>query len=476
MPPTTKVSEHYDLVVIGGGSGAMGVSRRAASYGIKAAVIEEDGRLGGTCVNVGCVPKKLMWHAADVAEAVRSADEYGFRGTELKPFDWTYFAEKRDAYVKRLNGIYDNNLTKEGVTYISGRGSLAGPNEVEVHLRDDQGGFTGEKHRISADHICIAVGGRPTKPSEKDIPGAEYGIDSDGFFALREQPKRVAVVGAGYIAVELAGVFNTLGTETHLLIRHDTFLRTFDPIIGETLQEYMGKTGLNVHQKTNIKRVERKGGEGTPLTLHLDSGKTLEVDCLLWAIGRHPNTEYLGLDKAGVKTDDKGFISVDKFQQTNVSSITAIGDVAGKALLTPVAIAAGRRLANRMYGPDNVRGKDFLNYDQIPSAVFSHPTAGSVGITEAEAREQHGDDNVKVYKARFTAMYFGMLEHKEPTAYKLVCVGPEEKVVGLHIVGMGSDEIIQLAGVCVKMGATKKNFDDCVAVHPTSAEEIVTMR
>lgn len=476
MPPVSKPNEHYDLVVIGGGSGAMGVSRRAASYGIKAAVVEEDGRLGGTCVNVGCVPKKLMWYAADVADTVRAANEYGFRGTEFKPFDWKYFSEKRDTYIRRLNGIYDSNLSKEGVTYISGRGSLAGKNEVEVQLRDDQRGFTGEKHRITADHICIAVGGRPTKPSEEQIPGAGYGIDSDGFFALREQPKRVAVVGAGYIAVELAGVFNSLGTETHLLIRHDTLLRSFDPIIGETLQEYMGNNGLTVHKRACLKRVERMGGEGTPLTLHMEAGKTLEVDCLLWAIGRHPNTEYLGLDKAGVQTDGKGFITVDKFQQTNVPNISAIGDVAGKALLTPVAIAAGRRLANRLYGPDNVRGKDFLDYDRIPSAVFAHPTAGSVGLNEVEAKEEYGEDNVKIYKTRFTAMYFGMLEHKQSTAYKLVCVGPEEKVVGLHIVGQGSDEIIQLAGVCVKMGATKKNFDDCVAVHPTSAEEIVTMR
>lgn len=451
------------------------MSRRAASYGVKVAVIEEDGRLGGTCVNVGCVPKKLMWHAADVCEAVQAADEYGLRGVESKPFDWNYFAEKRDAYVRRLNGIYDRNLEKDGVTYISGRGKLTGPKEVEVALRDADGKFGGQTHRIQADHICIAVGGRPTIPSDKEVPGASLGIDSDGFFALREQPKRVAVVGAGYIAVELAGVFNTLGTETHILIRHDTFLRSFDPIIAETLQQHMSNTGLKVHQKTNIKKVE--GEKGGPLTLHLDNGSTMEVDCLLWAIGRHPNTDYLGLDAAGVKTDSKaGFIVVDKYQQTNVEGITCIGDVAGKALLTPVAIAAGRRLSNRLYGPDGVRGKDFLDYENIPSVVFSHPTSGSVGLSEPDARKQYGDDQIKVYNSKFTAMYFGMLEHKQPTAYKLVCAGKEEKVVGVHIVGLGSDEIIQGVAIAVKMGATKKNFDDTVAVHPSSAEELVTMR
>lgn len=468
------------MVVIGGGSGAMGASRRAAQYGKKVCVIEEDGRLGGTCVNVGCVPKKLMWHAADMAEALHGAPEYGFGSGEGKavndvpPFQWKYFAEKRDAYVRRLNGIYDRNLQNDKVEYISGHAKLVGNGQVEIAMRNEDGSFQEQTHTVSGDHICIATGGRPVIPSDSDIPGASLGITSDGFFALREQPKRVAVVGAGYIAVELAGVFNTLGTETHLLIRHDTFLRTFDPIIAETLQEYMGKTGLNVHKKTNIKKVE--GTKGGPLTLHLDSGSTLEVDCLLWAVGRRPNTDNLGLETAGVKTDAKGDIVVDKFQQTNVENITALGDVAGKALLTPVAIAAGRRLSNRMYGPEAVRGKDFLDYENIPTVVFSHPTSGTVGLTEAEAKDKFGEDQVKVYKSSFTGMYFGMMEHKQPSAYKLVCVGKEEKVIGLHIVGMGTDEMLQGFAVAVKMGATKKNFDDTVAIHPTGSEELVTMR
>lgn len=482
MPPLPKPSsEKYDMIVIGGGSGAMGVGRRAAQYGKKVVVIEEDGRLGGTCVNVGCVPKKLMWHAADMAESLKEAPEYGFGSPDGKAinsvpkFQWNYFTEKRDAYVRRLNGIYDRNLQNDKVEYISGHAKLVGKDQVEITIRNEDGSFQSDAHVIRGDHITIATGGRPTVPSDDEIPGASLGITSDGFFELKEQPKRVAVVGAGYIAVELAGVFNTLGTETHLLIRHHTFLRTFDPVISETLQEYMGNTGLNVHQKTNIKKVEgsKKGG---PLTLHLDSGKTLEVDCLLWAVGRRPNTDNLGLDSAGIKTDEKGNIVVDKFQQTNVEGITALGDVAGKALLTPVAIAAGRRLSNRMYGPENVRGKDFLDYENIPTVVFSHPTSGTVGLTEPEAKEKYGEDQVKIYKSKFTSMYFGMTEHKQPSAFKLVCVGKEEKVVGVHTIGLGSDEMMQGFAVAVKMGATKKNFDDTVAIHPTSSEELVTMR
>lgn len=397
-----------------------------------------------------------MWHAADTADTLKAAPEYGFGNVanpeKIPEFAWNYFAEKRDAYVRRLNGIYDRNLEKDKVEYISGHASFVGPKEVEVSLRGQDGKFNAGTHRITADHVCVATGGRPIIPSDKDVPGASLGIDSDGFFALREQPKRVAVVGAGYIAVELAGVFNSLGTETHLLIRHDTFLRNFDPIIAETLQEYMSQTGLNVHQKTNITKVE--GEKGGPLTITTDNGKTLEVDCLLWAIGRRPNTDGLGLDKAGIETDKKGDIVVDKYQNTSVPGVTAVGDVAGRALLTPVAIAAGRRLSNRLYGGPKFKD-DHLDYENIPTVVFSHPTSGTVGLTETEAIEKYGSSNIKIYRTRFTAMYFGMLEHKQPTAYKLVCAGEEEKVVGVHIVGLGSDEIMQGVGIAVKMGGER---------------------
>ncbi|CAE6525085.1 unnamed protein product [Rhizoctonia solani] len=474
MPPVDRPKQdRYDYIVIGGGSGGSGTSRRAAKYGKKVALIEATTKPGGTCVNVGCVPKKIMWHAADTSERLRASADYGFaaattaNATTKPVFDWANFKLKRDAYIKKLNGIYDSNWNKEGIEHIHGYARLSGPNSVEVT------GADGSKKEIQADQICIAVGGYPTVPTEEKIPGASLGITSDGFFELDHLPKRVVVVGAGYIAVELAGILNTLGSETHLLIRQDRFLRTFDPILGDTLMDWMGQTGLNVHKKTQVTKVE--GQEGGPLTITTDTGKIIEADTLIWAIGRRASTEDLGLDKAGVKTNEHGDIVVDEYQQTNIPSITAIGDVQGKALLTPVAIAAGRRLSNRLFGPPQFKNEK-LSYENIPTVVFSHPTIGTVGLTEPEAREKYGDQ-VKIYKSSFKALYYSMIPegHKEPTAYKLVCVGPEEKVVGIHIIGLGSDEIMQGFGVAVKMGATKKDLDDTVAIHPTSAEELVTM-
>lgn len=311
---------------------------------------------------------QIMWHAADTSERLRAAADYGFASATSatqnnKPtFDWANFKLKRDAYIKKLNGIYDSNWNREGIEHIHGYARLTGPTSVEVT------GADGSKKEIHSDQICIAVGGQPTTPSEEDIPGASLGISSDGFFELDHLPKRVAVVGAGYIAVELAGILNTLGSETHLIIRHERFLRTFDPLVADTLMDWMGQTGLTVHKKTKVLKVE--GKSGGPLTVHTVDGKTIEVDTLIWAIGRHASTKDIGLDKAGVKTNEKGDIIVDEYQQTNVPSITAIGDVQGKALLTPVAIAAGRRLSNRLFGPPEFK-HDKLSYENIPTVVFS---------------------------------------------------------------------------------------------------------
>ncbi|WWD04311.1 glutathione-disulfide reductase [Kwoniella europaea PYCC6329] len=414
-------------------------------------------------------------YTADIADNLRKAAAYGFgkdgEGNRIAgDFNWTELKHKRDAYIKRLNGIYETNLVKDKVDYHSGFASFLDANTLQID------GLDGETYQVKAKNITVAVGGRPTIPSEETIEGAQYGINSDGFFDIEEQPKRVAVVGAGYIAVELAGVFNTLGTETHLIIRHDQVLRTFDPMLSEVLVPYMEKIGMNIHKSSNVKKVE-KTSSGS-LLVHVDSlNKPLEVDVLLWAIGRHANTEKLGLEKIGIKTDDKGDIIADDYQNTNVPNIYAVGDVAGKVLLTPVAIAAGRRLSNRLFGPEKYKN-DKLSYDNIPSVVFSHPTIGSVGLSEPEAEEKFGKDNLKIYKTSFKAMSFAMLDenHKQPTSYKLICTGPEEKVVGLHIIGEGSDEMLQGFGVAVKMGATKDDFDSCVAIHPTSAEELVTLR
>lgn len=446
MPPiyNKPTTDKYDYVLIGGGSGGSASSRRAAMYGKKVAVVEVDPYLGGTCVNVGCVPKKIMWHAADLQDKIaHHAAGYKFTGVTQPKFNWAAFKPQRDAYIRKLNAIYASNFDKEGVEYHHGYGRLTSANSVEVTLPD------GGKYTLHAEQVCVAVGGHPITPSDDKIPGASLGIDSDGFFALEEQPKRVAVIGAGYIAIELAGIFNTLGTETHLIIRGETVLRTFDPTIQETLTPWMEKTGVNLHKKSNVVKVE--GQKGQTLTVHTDKGEKIEVDTILWAIGRRPGTDNMGLEDVGVKLDEKGNIIVDEYQRTSVDNVYAIGDAQGKALLTPVAIAAGRRLSNRLFGPEKYK-HDKLDYNNIPTVVFSHPTIGTVGLTEPEARKEYGD--VKIYKSSFRALYFSMIdeEHKEPTVYKLICVGPEERVVGVHIIGQGSDEVMQGFAVAVKMG------------------------
>ncbi|KAJ7574526.1 glutathione reductase [Mycena floridula] len=476
MPPIfdKPTTDKYDMVLIGGGSGGSACSRRAASYGKKVAVVEMTPYLGGTCVNVGCVPKKIMWHAADLMEKIGHAKGYQFKGLPDAPkFDWATFKPQRDAYIRKLNGIYASNFEKEHVEFHQGFARLTSPTTVEVTLPDGKGTYI-----LNTDKICVASGGHPTLPSDDDVPGASLGISSDGFFDLEEQPKRVAVVGAGYIAVELAGVFNALGSETHLIIRGENVLRTFDPAIQEVLTPWMEHSGVKLHKKSNVIKVE--GTNGQPLTVVTDQGEKVEVDVVLWAIGRKSATKGMGLEELGVKLNEKGDIVVDEYQNTSVDGIYAIGDVQGKALLTPVAIAAGRRLSNRLFGPEKFKN-DKLSYENIPTVVFSHPTIGTVGLTEPEARQKYGDAAVKIYKSSFRALYFSMIEepHKEPTLYKIVCVGPEERVVGVHIIGQGSDEVMQGFAVAVKMKATKQDLDDTVAIHPTSAEgtpELVTLR
>ncbi|KAG8878404.1 Glutathione reductase [Tulasnella sp. 331] len=414
----------------------------------------------------------LMWHAADLAERLRASPSYGF-AKSVQPgqpeFDWAAFKVKRDAYIKQLNRIYEKAITKDGVEYHVGYGRIKDANTVEVTKHD------GSTYTLQTDNIVLAAGGRPIIPTEEEVPGASLGITSDGFFNLEEQPERIAIVGAGYIAVELAGLFNTLGSETHLFMRGDKVLRKFDQGIQDTLTPWMEHAGLKMHKNSNVTKVE--GTKGGPVTIHTKEGETVEVDVLLWAVGRRANTEDVGLQNVPeIKTDEEGNIIVDEYQATPVRSIFALGDVAGRVQLTPAAIAAGRRLSNRLFGPEKFKN-DKLSYDNIPNVVFSHPTAGTVGLTEKEAREKYGD-SVKIYQSSFKAIYFYMLEkdRREPSFMKVIVVGPEEKVVGVHILGMGCDEIMQGFGVAVKMGATKQDLDDTVAIHPTSSEELVTLR
>lgn len=447
--------ESFDYLVIGGGSGGLASARRAAKYGAKVALVEA-GRLGGTCVNVGCVPKKVMWNAASVAEMLGFAKDYGF-DVEAPAFDWLKVKRSRDAYVERLNGIYQRNLDIDEVHLVRGFAKFVDAKTVEV---GDQ--------TLTAKHVLIATGGRPKIPK---IPGAELGMTSDGFFELEHQPSCVAVAGAGYIAVELAGVFATLGTETTLLLRKEHPLRTFDSLLRETLLEAMLDQGISIETRKEIDRVE-KMADGR-LCLVSGDARLEGYDNLIWAIGRVPNTDKIGLETTGVDTDFDGHVKVDEFQNTNVEGVYALGDVAGKWLLTPVAIAAGRKLADRIFnGQEDAR----LEYEDIPTVVFSHPPIGTVGLTEEQADEQYGADAVKCYTARFTNMFYSPATKKHPTAMKVVTVGAKERVVGIHVIGLGADEMMQGFAVAVRMGATKADLDRTVAIHPTSSEELVTMR
>ncbi|WP_428636511.1 glutathione-disulfide reductase [Shewanella sp.] len=451
------MAQHFDYICLGAGSGGIASANRAAMRGAKVLLIEAKA-LGGTCVNVGCVPKKVMWYGAQVAEAMHLyAKDYGF-DVSVNKFDWSKLVESREAYIERIHGSYDRGLDSNGVTLVRGYGRFVDNNTIEVN---------GEHY--SADHILIATGGTPTIPN---IPGAEYGIDSDGFFALNEQPKRVAVVGAGYIAVELAGVLHALGSETHLFVRKHAPLRSFDPMLSEALMESMATDGPSLHTHS-IPESVTKNADGS-LTLKLENGESYEIDTLIWAIGRRPSTDKIGLENTDVKLNDKGYVVVDAQQNTTAPGIYCVGDIIeGGIELTPVAVKAGRLLSERLF---NGMTDAKMDYSLVPTVVFSHPAIGTMGLTEPEAIAQYGEENVKVYTSGFTSMYTAVTAHRQACKMKLVCAGKEEKVVGIHGIGYGMDEILQGFGVAIKMGATKADFDAVVAIHPTGAEEFVTMR
>lgn len=448
------MSQHYDLIAIGGGSGGLSVAERAARYQKRCAVIEV-GDLGGTCVNVGCVPKKIMWYGAEMAHSLEQAADYGF-SIERKGFNWNELVKKREAYISGINNWYHTYLADSDIDEIKGHARFIDAHTVQV----------GDE-TYTADHIVIATGGRPVTP---DIPGVELGIDSDGFFALQQQPQRVAVVGAGYIAVEVAGVLNALGCEVSLYLRKEHFLRSFDVMLREGLMEQMIEDGISIYPNTQVAKLEQ---ENAAITLICDKGsRTPAIDQVIWAIGRIPNTQGLNIEAAGLVTNKRGFIDTDAFQNTPVKGIYAVGDIAGREQLTPVAIAAGRRLADRLF---NHQAERRLDYENIPSVIFSHPPIGTVGLSETQARELHGDA-VKIYQTRFTSMQYAFSKRKVETAMKLVTVGAKEKVIGCHIIGPGADEMLQGFAVAIRMGACKQDLDDTVAIHPTSAEELVTMR
>ena len=448
--------KEYDYIVIGGGSGGIASANRAAMHGAKV-ILFEGKEVGGTCVNVGCVPKKVMWYGAQVAETLhRYAGEYGFDVT-INKFDFATLKANRQAYIDRIHGSYERGFDSNGVERVYEYARFVDPHTVEV---------AGE--RYTAPHILIATGGHALYPN---IPGSEYGITSDGFFELDEVPKRTAVIGAGYIAVEVAGVLNALGSDTHLFVRKDCPLRTFDKDIVDVLVDEMAKSGPTLHTHANATEVVKNADDS--LTISFDNGETITVDCLIWAIGRAANTSGFGLEKTGVKLTEKGTIYSDEFENTSVPGIYALGDVTGKLDLTPVAVKAGRQLSERLF---NNKADAKLDYTDVATVVFSHPVIGSVGLTEEKAIAKYGPENIKVYKSSFTPMYTALGDNRQPSTMKLVTLGEDEKIIGLHGIGYGVDEMIQGFSVAIKMGATKADFDNTVAIHPTGSEEFVTMR
>ncbi|KJU91217.1 MAG: glutathione-disulfide reductase [Streptococcus salivarius] len=448
--------KEYDYIVIGGGSGGIASANRAAMHGAKV-ILFEGKEVGGTCVNVGCVPKKVMWYGAQVAETLhRYAGEYGFDVT-INKFDFATLKANRQAYIDRIHGSYERGFDNNGVERVYEYARFVDPHTVEV---------AGE--RYTAPHILIATGGHALYPN---IPGSEYGITSDGFFELDEVPKRTAVIGAGYIAVEVAGVLNALGSDTHLFVRKDRPLRTFDKDIVDVLVDEMAKSGPTLHTHANATEVVKNADDS--LTISFDNGETITVDCLIWAIGRAANTSGFGLEKTGVKLTEKGTIYSDEFENTSVPGIYALGDVTGKLDLTPVAVKAGRQLSERLF---NNKADAKLDYTDVATVVFSHPVIGSVGLTEEKAIAKYGAENIKVYKSSFTPMYTALGDNRQPSTMKLVTLGEDEKIIGLHGIGYGVDEMIQGFSVAIKMGATKADFDNTVAIHPTGSEEFVTMR
>jgi len=444
----------FDLFVIGAGSGGVRAARFAAGFGARVAVAESR-YLGGTCVNVGCVPKKLLVYGAHFSDEFEQADGYGWTLNGTPTFDWPTLIRNKNAEIQRLNGIYRNLLVNSGVTVLEAHAKITDPHHVEV-----------DGKTFSAKHILVATGGWPVVPP---IPGHEHAINSNQAFFLKELPKRVLVVGGGYIAVEFASIFHGLGADTSLLYRGDLFLRGFDGAVRKHLKEEMTKHGVNLQFNADIDRIDKQADGSLHATLK--DGRVLETDCVFYATGRRPMLDNLGLENTNVQLDERGFISVNDEYETAEPSILALGDVIGRVQLTPVALAEGMAVARRLFKPEQYRPVD---YQQIATAVFSLPNIGTVGMTEEQARE--AGHKVVIFQSDFRPMKLVLTSNQERTFMKLVVDADSDKVLGCHMVGPDAGEIIQGLAVALKAGVTKRNFDDTMGVHPTAAEEFVTMR
>jgi glutathione reductase (NADPH) len=452
------MSKHFDVIAIGAGSGGLSIAEKAAAYGAKTAVIEA-GDLGGTCVNVGCVPKKVMWYGAAVAHGLHDAQDYGFDVT-IGELNWEKLVTKRENFIGGIIDWYHDYLIESNIEVIEGFAKFIDNKTLEVN---------GEHY--TADHIVISTGGRPIVPS--DIEGAEHGLTSDGFFQDldEEQPKKVVVVGGGYIALEFAMLMNGLGSDVSVLHQGWPVMEGFDAMIQTTLRRQMESDNIHINDDGILTKVEKIADDN--LTLHFKDGSIIDnVNALIWAIGRIPNTDNIGLEHTNVKLDQRGMVIVDDEEKTSVDGIYALGDIIGKAPLTPVAIAAGRRLGDRLYGGQPERK---MSYDNIATVMFTHPPIGTIGMSEEKARAEYGEQ-IKIYTTDFVPLYHQMTRNKVKTAMKLVVLGEEEKIIGCHMMGLGVDEMLQGFAVAIRMGATKKDFDDTIAIHPVSAEELVTMK
>ncbi len=445
----------YDLIVLGGGSGGLAAAFRAAQHGQRVAMLEP-GELGGTCVNVGCVPKKAMWLAADLSARIGLAAAMGFDVPVRPSLDWKELVVHRQAYIANIHASYLKRLDENKVVRVPRRGRL-----VDAHTVECSDGV-----RISAAHILIATGAHPQRP---DIPGAELGLVSDDFFNLCSAPERVAIVGGGYIAVELAGLLQALGSRVTLLVRGERLLERFDAELTGQLAENLRHQGVQVHFGYRLRELRRDGD--AVVAFGHDGPADGQFDAVFFATGRRGNSADLGLEAIGVVVGDKGEVEVDAWQTTAVPSVHAVGDIAGKVGLTPVAIAAARKLMDRLFGG---QPQAKMDYENVASVVFSHPALGAVGLSEEEACAKYGD--VRVYRSNFRPMLQALADGTQRSVFKLVCVGEEERVVGVHLLGESADEILQGFALAVKMGVTKAQFDDTVAIHPTSAEEVVLMR
>ena len=448
----TESKKEYDLIVIGAGSGGLAAAQRAAEHKQRVAIIEMD-QLGGTCVNRGCIPKKIYWYAAEFAYDLKHSETLGFE-IPWHRHHWETLQLASKQYIEKLNNMYRRNLSQKNIEIIAGQASFQNAKEISV------GGEV-----LTAKQIIIACGATPVVP---DIPGAELGITSDDFFELNNLPKKTIIVGSGYIAVELAGILNALGSDVKLLARKKSILRKFDQSIQSAIIDYLVESGIEVNFNTNVLSVNEHNNQ---LRVQTDNKEYASVDALLWAVGRKPLVSGLGLERTKITKDKNNFIQVDQYQTTNEPNIHAIGDAVGNHELTPVAIAAGRILSDRLFGDK----EGWLEYKNIPTVIFAHPPVGTVGMSEEEARAVYGK-KIKAYEANFVSLRHSLSGIPSKALVKLVCLGQEETVIGCHVVGQGADELLQGFAVAIKMGAQKKDLDNTVAIHPTLAEELVTLR